>query len=312
MGLNLQLVRNRRKEIKKQEEARKAGAFFDELKTGPNYRRILPPWEGAEDWRKYAAYHFNVLDKEAVLCPKKTYNKSCPLCDLNEALYESDDKADKDEAKKIRAKDRFYCNVLNLDKNDGKVYIMQFGQSIEEQVISIIDPGSKEEEEGKEPVEVFGYGDITDPKTGRTVLITKTVSADPMQTSYEVKAATTSSPVPNWEAIAPNVHNLDAFVAKDEHSLEDLQAMADGTYVSGDKKTGSNPAPTDNKPVKEDFGGPAKTSVENKTTVSESFEKPKGMNPPQNQTAAPVEGSQPEKTMSAIEKLQARRKAQGA
>ena len=305
MALNMQLVRNRRRQIQKQEEERKQGKHFDTLQKGPNYRRVLPPWEGAEDWRKYAAYHFNVLEKEAVLCPKKTFNKPCPICEYNEELYASNDQTDKDEAKKIRAKDRFFCNVLNLDKkDDAKVYILGFGQTIEEQIIAIMDPGGKEGEEAEQ----FGYGDITDPMGGRTLLITKTVPADPTQTSYEVKAATTTSKIPNWEEISKGIHNLDAFIAADEYTYEELKGMLDGTFSGRNTSdSGSNPAPTGStNPAKEDFGGAPKKE-EKVQTASEQFEQPKGMTPPKTET---VKDTQPAGTMSAIDRLKAR-KAQG-
>lgn len=317
MALNMSLVRNRRKQIQKQEEDRKNGKNFDALTNGKNKRRVMPPWAGSEDWRKYAAYHFNVLEKQAVLCPKKTFNKPCPICDYNEELYKSNDPADKEEAKKVRAKDRFYCNVLNLDKNDSKVYVMSFGQTIEEQIINIIDPGGDDESSE----DTFGKGDITDPKSGFNLLITKTVPSDPTQTSYDVKCANDPSPVANWAEVEKQLINLDELIAKDEYTVEQLQGMLEGTYTGRNTSdSGSTPAPASNStPATDEFGTKSEKKEDVKKTevkqepVSDEFEKPKDMSPktePAKQET--VANSQPEKTMSAIDRLKARKAQQGA
>lgn len=298
MPLNMQLVRKRRQAIAKQEEERKKGKHFDQLNPGDNKRRVMPPWVGSEDWRKFAAYHFGVLEKESVLCPKKTFNKPCPICEYNEELFKSDSEDDKKEAKRIRAKDRFFCNVLNLDKNDSKVYILSFGQTVEEQIINIMDPGGNDENSADE----FGVGDITSPETGRTLLIKKEVPADPTQTSYTVQAANNPSAVPNWEAVSQQIHNLDEFVAADEYTYEEMVGMLDGTF----KGAAEAPAPsveTKSAAPKEEFGAPAAKKEEPKT-VTETFEAPKSIAP---QVQKPVESTQPPSTMSAIDRLKARK-----
>ncbi len=316
--LNTDLVRRRRQELNKQEEDRKKGQFWDKLEAGEpaNRRRVLPPWSNEGHWRRKFGQHYNVLDKESVLCPKITFNEPCPICDENELLFKSKDGDEKAFAKKIRGKEAFCANVLNLNKNDGKVYVLEFGVGVEEQITKIIDPGDPIDKDGN-PVEAFGYGDITDPKTGRTLQITKTVPADPMQTSYDVKPALNPTEIANWVEVEKQIHDLDAYVAEKRiYSFDDLVAMMQGTFkakeTTAPKDVVKTTAPVESKPVQDEFGQPAKTTAAVKEVDTE-FVKPVGAPPVtvvQTQTEAPkpapaVENTQPAKAMSAIERLKA-------
>lgn len=226
--LNMEVVRRRRAEIAKEAEDRESGAHFDKLKEGPNKRRILPPWKADGDWRKKAAYHYNIVDKRVLVCPKKTFGQNCPICEYVASLYESNTPENREEAKKYKAKDRFFANVLNLDMNDGKVYVMAFGPQLEESIIDEMVGGAAGSESGGDS---FGAGDITHPKTGRNVLITKTVPEKKEQTSYKAKASGAQTEVPNFAAIEKNLHDLDALVQKDVFSYDELKS-----FMMGDSK----------------------------------------------------------------------------
>ncbi len=312
--LNTDLVRRRRQEINKQDEDRKKGLFWDKLEPGDNKRRILPPWNDEGNWRRKFGQHYNILENETVLCPKITFNEPCPICDENETLFKSKDASEKEFAKKIRGKEAFCANVLNLNKNDAKAYVLEFGSTMEADITKIIDPGDPVDKDGK-PVEVFGYGDITDPKTGRNLLITKTVPADKMQTSYDVKCGVNPSEVANWPEVEKQIHNLDDYVAaKRVHTFDDLVAMMNGTYKPKEtvapKDVVKTEKPVESKPVTDEFGQPAQKTAPVKEVDTE-FTKPAGAPPVTvvNQTPVepvkPVESTQPAKTMSAVERLKA-------
>lgn len=54
-------------------------------------------------------------DNADILCPKKTYGKPCPLCDMGNALYND---GDKDAAKEFYASRRATYNVLAVEKGE--------------------------------------------------------------------------------------------------------------------------------------------------------------------------------------------------
>lgn len=274
MGLNMELVRRRKAKIDKDEEDFKKGKNFDKLKEGKNKRRILPPWVQNGDWHKIAGHHYNILEQGGVLCPKITWDKPCPLCDLNKELFQSDSKEDKEYAKKIRAKERFYANVLNLDLNDSKVYVLEFGTKMEKEIIKIMI--GDEGEDAEDAQEFAGVGDITDPKSGYNLQIKKTVPEDKMQTSYEVFVGKTATPVANWDEVSKNLVNLDEYVKKDEYSFDDLTAMANGTYKGNSSSGASTQESNAPKAEETDEFGDAKTEAKNESasSVTDEFDTP--------------------------------------
>ena len=302
-GLNMELVRRRKATIDKTEEDFKKGKNFDKLVEGKNKRRILPPWSEVGDWHKRAGYHYNILQEGAVLCPKITWDQPCPLCDLNQELFKGGAKEDKEYAKKIRAKERFYANVLNLDLNDSKVYVMEFGTKLEKDIIKAM-IGDDEDEE------FVGLGDITDPKSGYNVQIKKTVPADKMQTSYEVAPSKSASPVANWEEVSKNLINLDEYVRKDEYKHDDLVAMANGTFQDNSKSSAPATEKGETKAdASDEFGDAVESKEDEKPEVSDEFESP-------NENVAPTPEKTPEKpagqtgeAKSALDRLKKMREA---
>lgn len=325
--LNTQLVRRRRQEIDKQDEDRSQGKFWGKLEEGENRVRVMPPWSEEGNWRRKFGLHYNVLENETVLCPEISFGETCPICDENRTMFKSKDVDEKAFAKKIRGKENFVCNYLNLDKNDSKVYTLEFGVSIESEITKIIDGGDSVDKDGKalldkkgNPVEVYSYGDITDPKSGHNLKITKTVPADKMQTSYEVKCALGASEVANWSEVEKQIHNLDEYVkAKQIHSYDDLVAMMNGSY-----KTKDTPAPKDvvktdkpvtSKPQTDEFGGPVKATTPAKEVDTE-FTKPTGAPPVtvvEKVADAPKlpENTLPAPAMSAVERLKLMKQKKG-
>lgn len=316
--LNTELVRRRRKEIDKQEEDRKQGLFWGKLVEGENRVRVMPPWSNEGNWRRKFGLHYNVLENETVLCPLITFGTPCPICEENQSLFKSKDKDEKEFAKKIRGKENFVINYLDLDKNDSKVYTLEIGVGIEADITKIIDGGDAVDKDGK-PLEVYSFGDITDPKTGHNLKITKNVPADKMQTSYEVKCSLTASEVANWPEVEKQIHDLDEYVkAKQVHTFDDLVAMMNGTYKQKEtapaKDVQKTDKPVESKPVTDEFGEAKKPTAAVKE-VTDEFTKPTGAPPvtvvtnttPVTTTAEvkPIESTQPPKTMSALEKLRA-------
>jgi hypothetical protein len=241
-ALNMDVVRRRRAELAREAEERENGAHFDKLKEGQNRRRILPPWSSEGNWRKRAAYHYNIVDKKSLVCLKKTFNQNCPICEYVDGLYKTNTPESKEEAKKYRAKDRFFANVLNLDANDGKVYVMAFGPQLEESIIDEMDGGQKDGQSGSDS---FGVGDITHPKTGRNMLITKDVPPGKKeQTSYKAKASGTPSEVANFANVEKQLHDLDALVQKDVYSYDELKSFLMGESTPAERTEKSAPGNT--------------------------------------------------------------------
>lgn len=148
------------------------------IKVGRNTVRILPPKDGAEDFYSEVYVHYNLGTdgRKQIVCPNHMKGEPCPVCELVDELFKGDQE-DIKQARKLKAKKKYYYNVLDtsLDENDenfGEVMVMSTGVTIFEDILSIIcDPD---------------FGDITDPDTGRDLIINR--SGKSLNTEYKVNA----------------------------------------------------------------------------------------------------------------------------
>lgn len=158
---------------------------FLKLKSGDNLVRFLcPPDSG--DWCKETGYHYIKRESkvDAITCRKLTLGEECYVCDVVKDLRRSKNKADKDLAKLWSAKSRIFFNVL--DRSDGKVKVLGTGVSIYKEILKYLaDPD---------------WGDITDPETGRDVIINKT--GEDLSVVYSVM------PKPNSKPLGVNLNEL--------------------------------------------------------------------------------------------------------
>lgn len=239
-------VRERRHQLLRQKEERAANAVLIDIDPGENYLRFLPPWSAAGQWRKEAWFHnlfkagITVGGKKVVACLAKNFNQKCALCEKVEELFSMKDNAEAQElAKEIKAKQRFFSNVLDNKKADGKVYILPFGQKLEERLTEIMDGGQS-------PTgEVFGVGDITDINTGRNVMVTKTVNPkDRKLTDYGAKESQQPSALANAQAVCAALHNLDEFLMRDCVTYEAMKNSLDGNDSTPTPAPAAGAAPT--------------------------------------------------------------------
>ncbi len=237
-------VREERHRLLRQKEERAANAVLIDIEAGDNYYRFLPPWSAALQWKKEAWFHhlfkagILVNGKKSTVCLQKSFNQPCALCEQVEQLYQmgKTDPEAAELAKEMRAKQRFFANVLDIKKNDGKVYILPFGQKLYERLVEIMDGGTSPDGNT-----VFGVGDITDVQTGRMIMVTKTVNPkDKKLTDYGAKEGTQPQALANAQAVCAALHNLDEFVFKDAATYDQMKAAINGTEAPASP---ASPAP---------------------------------------------------------------------
>lgn len=280
MPLDMNVIRARRAELARIDAEREANKILLELEEGDNFIRVLPPSLSSTGWCRKFGSHYKITEKGGLKCPKTTASLPCPVDELIQPLFKSKVQEEKDYAYEVRAKDRFVANVLDLKKNDGKVYVMEFGPGIEKDIISVMDGGGDTQGAA---VASFGKGDITDPKNGYDLRITKTVPKDPKQTKYEVLAANSPTPVANWDAIKGSLNDLDAYVTRDMKTYDELVNILSGGTPSADvappkqaAETKTATAPGDNfEPPRgsagglaSQFGSASKPAAETKTAAA--------------------------------------------
>jgi len=97
------------------------------------------------------------IGKRSFLCLRNNFNEDCPICQFATELYRGDDKEDKELAKKLFAKIRFYAPVVIRGKEQEGPKWWGFGQQVFDSITSVLDDGE--------------VGDFTDPETGRDLIV---------------------------------------------------------------------------------------------------------------------------------------------
>lgn len=140
-----------------------AGVSFSKLVKGRMFLDILPYEVTKENhpekiavgdmWysREYGM-HFNVgPDERAVLCPKGTFGKRCPICE-EYARLKKDVDADEDVVSALKPKRRELFNVVNVEEDRGfsvlDVSFYLFGNSLKTEI-----------QEGDEEIAAFSHPD---------------------------------------------------------------------------------------------------------------------------------------------------------
>ena len=158
MALDTSLLKSRHEEAEKKRKEMGSKLFFN-LEEKKNIVRILPRSlkyfspEKDDDFAVRYFVHYNLFDIEGfkmIVC-NKTIGKSCPIC---EEAHKLNDKA---LVSKIRAKERFMYNVLDL--TDGVIKILETGPKIYEEILKfVLNPE---------------WGDLFGLKDGRNITIEK-------------------------------------------------------------------------------------------------------------------------------------------
>lgn len=234
MAVDLEKIRKKHEEVKQKMKSK--GGNFKDLVFGDNKQRFCSPSSPDKDFYKEAGYHYIKQGKEtkAILCLRLTYGEECYLCDVVKALYDSKDKSDKVLASQMRAGMRIFYNIIDRD-DENKHKVLVTGNNIFKDLLGFI---------GDED-----WGDITHPKTGHDVTITKTKTGDnKIDVEYEVKPSPKLNEVTYTDE---DLTDLDALVDRDYLTYEQQEAVFDGKDIPDEERITRNgrPATVSDKPA---------------------------------------------------------------
>ena len=136
----------------------KGDSVFWRPDEGDQEIRILP----TEDGDPFKVYHFHYNLGEAsrggVLCPKRQYGDSCPICDFASKLWQEGTDESKKMAKSLFVRQRFFSPVIVRGEEEAGVKVWGYGKTIYEILLGLVlNPD---------------YGDITDVDTGVDLSLT--------------------------------------------------------------------------------------------------------------------------------------------
>jgi len=191
MALNIDALRKKMEQVKENQNRGGGNISFWQPKDGRNVIRLLPAKAGQEFYAE-AKVRYNVgPNNKMVTVPLDSSKETCPIHYFVDQLYKSGDKDDEKLAKRMKASNRYYFNVIDRSIEEGKegygeVLLFGCGTTIFTDILGIIvDPD---------------YGDVTDPEMGYDIIITK--SGKKLDTEYKTNARPkqTAIGIDNWEA----------------------------------------------------------------------------------------------------------------
>ncbi len=130
-------------------------------KSGNGYAvvRFLPACEGEDiPWARVFSHAFKGKGGWFIENCPTTIGGKCPMCEINNELWNSGLESDKDTARAQKRKLSYFSNILVVSdpanpENEGKVFLYKYGKKIHDKIISAMQP----EFEDEEPINPFDF-----------------------------------------------------------------------------------------------------------------------------------------------------------
>jgi hypothetical protein len=256
MGINMELMRKKLASLRGETRGNSTSVWF-KPDEGDTDIRIVPTSDG--DPLKEVFFHYNIEGhRSGIMCPKKNFGESCPICDFASQLWRdgtnNNDEETKKLAKSLFVRTRYFSPVVvrGLESEGVKVY--GYGKTAYELLLGyILDPE---------------YGDITDLNEGTDITLTYTKPNKPgafPQTNLKMRRNTSTllndrDAIPGLLQNAPDIMSLFT-----RHTPAEVNAILD-QMLSGDGSAESRSRET--------------TQYNQKSSVDAAFDDLMGDNPP--------------------------------
>lgn len=230
------------------------------LKPGENSVRIMPPWRAGAQFYKPYFMHFNVNElknyglevdgwfREPCISERLVVDgdtsrilvDTCPICRItNKALALSKQTGDvglAELSRSIRKKQQYMMNVVDINNIDAGVQVLEYGKKIQDALKVIFQK----------------KGNITNPKTGRNVSISRKEIPGQKWFDYSVMMDDASDFTAIWDKVHNTLQNLDNYpVYSSKETLETklagvvLDPRALAGYTSAGPSAEKADGPTD-------------------------------------------------------------------
>ena len=257
MGINMELMRKKLASLRGETKGTTTTSVWFKPDEGDTDIRIVPTSDG--DPLKEVFFHYNIEGhRSGIMCPKKNFGESCPICDFASQLWregtDSNDEETKKLAKSLFVRTRYFSPVVVRGMENEGVKVYGYGKTAYELLLGyILDPE---------------YGDITDLNEGTDITLTYTKPNKPgafPQTNLKMRRNTSTlledrDAIPGLLQNAPDIMSLFT-----RHSPAEVNAILD-QMLSGDSSAESRSRET--------------TQYNKKSSVDAAFDDLMGDNPP--------------------------------
>ena len=161
MAIDLDALRAKHAELSKTTQGGGGSSDYLQIKEGTNLVRILPAKDDETEFYAETKLH-RIVGSDGMAknyhC-RKMHGEACPLCDTYFGLWKTDQDSDKDLARQIKPRARYYMNIL--DRDSGEIKILSVGVILFKKIVAAM----LDED----------FGDITDLQDGFDFKIIKTM-----------------------------------------------------------------------------------------------------------------------------------------
>jgi hypothetical protein len=201
MAINLDAIRGRLNKLQNQSTSGNASKALWKPTPGKHQIRLVPYKFNKDNPFIELFFHYNINNK-SYLSPS-SFGRPDPIVEFAEKLKRMGDKEDWKAAKKMEPKLRTFVPVLVRGEEGEGVRFWGFGKTVYQEILGYIaDPD---------------YGDITDPESGRDIVV-EIVSAEDSGTSYPV---TTIRVKPKETPLAETQEKTTKFL-NDQQNITDI------------------------------------------------------------------------------------------
>ena len=166
--------------------------------VGKNFVRILPAWNKEGVMYRKVRVHFRVgADNQIVPC-NSIFRKRCFICEKCAELRKKEDPESLEEARNMRSSPRYLVNMIEIKNPENGVQIFSIPKTVWEDYIKVW-------------MNDDNWGDITNPKTGYDIIITRTGTG--LLTKYASQIMKEPTPIPDM-GVLKNLKDLDEIAEK--------------------------------------------------------------------------------------------------
>ena len=110
-------------------------------------------------------FHYGVGRGRSIVCPQRMSGRVCPICEFTSELWQSTEEADKNTAKKIGAKQRFYAAVVDRGEAEASPKFYGFGKTVYTYLLELL--LNPDYEEYLDPVDGLDFIVSSEKKQGK-------------------------------------------------------------------------------------------------------------------------------------------------
>ncbi len=145
--------------------------------------RIMPPWSKVGVIFKHMKMHYRVGQGQTTfLCPDN-FGEQCPFCQTHALLRKEYEKF-KPDVDAARPANRYWSNIVFMENKERGVQVYSYGWTVYKMIYEIQDSGM--------------YGDISDPTSGKDLLLTRTGSGRQARDAIYADPQTSKLENPKW------------------------------------------------------------------------------------------------------------------